>query len=292
MLRRSARRRQIVSTDSSRKTAGQNATPKVPLRSAWARTLWDWRGSIWDPGSNWSVICWCNAKLCWLRRDSSSRPLPRFCNEYSKLAAAAATARQRLWKVTPKLHLFSHLCEWQSVSLGNPRFYWCYSDEDMVGQLVEVAESCHPEHHVNHGAFQVVEICVRGGYRGLTHCFPFLCRQKPSHNVGHRDTKHAHDASPAANIPPDSPADNRNTHIVIDTQTLTHIVTHSQTIKYTQIRTDTQGQRAHITAHPRIVPDTQIQNTHITALPQTTRRQHETHIMTHSQTTKNHAHLE
>ena len=34
--------------------------------------------------------------------------------------------------------------EWQSVSLGNPRFFWCYSDEDMVGQLVEVAESCHP----------------------------------------------------------------------------------------------------------------------------------------------------
>ena len=55
------------------------------------------------------------------------------------------------------------------MSLGNPRFSWCYSDEDMVGQLVEVAESCHPEHDDNHGAFQVVDICVRGGSRGLTH---------------------------------------------------------------------------------------------------------------------------
>ena len=30
------------------------------------------------------------------------------------------------------------------MSLGNLRFFWCYSDEDMVGQLVEVAESCLP----------------------------------------------------------------------------------------------------------------------------------------------------
>ena len=60
------------------------------------------------------------------------------------LEARGATARQKLWKVAPKLHLFLHLCEWQSVSLGNRRFFWCHSDEDMVGQLVEVAESCHP----------------------------------------------------------------------------------------------------------------------------------------------------
>ena len=36
-----------------------------------------------------------------------------------------------------------HLCEWQGPELGNPRFYWTYSDEDMVGTMVEVAESCH-----------------------------------------------------------------------------------------------------------------------------------------------------
>ena len=73
MLVRSARRRQIFSTGSSRKTqfapraAGHNSTPKVPLRDAWSRTHWDWRGSIWDPGSNWSVSCWCSTALCWLR---------------------------------------------------------------------------------------------------------------------------------------------------------------------------------------------------------------------------------
>ena len=53
--------------------------------------------------------------------------------------------RSRKWKATPKFHLFSHLTEWQIPDLGlNPRFYWTYADEDLVGQLVEVAQSCHP----------------------------------------------------------------------------------------------------------------------------------------------------
>ena len=50
----------------------------------------------------------------------------------------------KLWKMNPKLHLFDHLCCWQAVEVGNPRFYWTYSDEDLVGLLIEVAESCHP----------------------------------------------------------------------------------------------------------------------------------------------------
>ena len=135
----------------------------------------------------------------------------------------------------------------------------------MVGQF---------DDDVNHGAFQVIDICVRGGSRGL--------RQKHSHHAGHRDTKHAHDASPAANIQhtqQHSP-DNSNTHIVIDTQTLTHIVTHSQTMKHMRIWTDTQRQSAHITVHLCIVPGTQMQNTHIMALPRTTKF---THIVSRTQ---------
>ena len=27
---------------------------------------------------------------------------------------------------------------------GNPRLCWCYSDEDLVGQIMEVGRSCHP----------------------------------------------------------------------------------------------------------------------------------------------------
>ena len=44
----------------------------------------------------------------------------------------------------PKAHLFQHLCEWQAVELGNPKFYWVYADEDLVGHMIEVGRSCHP----------------------------------------------------------------------------------------------------------------------------------------------------
>ena len=43
--------------------------------------------------------------------------------------------------MTPKVHLMIRLCEWQLQTM-NPRF-WVYSDEDLVGKMVEVAESCH-----------------------------------------------------------------------------------------------------------------------------------------------------
>ena len=63
---------------------------------------------------------------------------------YSNFAKEAFAAGVRMWKVQPKLNLFQHLCEWQ-VPLGlNPRMYWTYADEDLVGQLIEVASSCHP----------------------------------------------------------------------------------------------------------------------------------------------------
>ena len=67
----------------------------------------------------------------------------KLCRTYAKLAAKAATDRQKLWKATPKLHLFLHLCEWDS-DMGNPRFFWCYADEDLVGQMIQAGESCHP----------------------------------------------------------------------------------------------------------------------------------------------------
>ena len=45
--------------------------------------------------------------------------------------------------MTPKVHLMLHLCEDQAPSVGNPKFYWVYADEDLVGSMIEVAESCH-----------------------------------------------------------------------------------------------------------------------------------------------------
>ena len=66
------------------------------------------------------------------------------CVLYGQLSAEAFALGKKLWKFTPKFHLFLHLCEWQVPSLGNPRFWWTYSDEDLVGMLIEVAQTCHP----------------------------------------------------------------------------------------------------------------------------------------------------
>ena len=62
--------------------------------------------------------------------------------QFSKLASAFAG--QLLWKTSPKLHLWEHLTEWQCLVFGNPRYYWTYADEDLVGAIIEVAETVHP----------------------------------------------------------------------------------------------------------------------------------------------------
>ena len=67
------------------------------------------------------------------------------CILYAALANESATANKKYWKMSPKWHLFLHLCEWAIPDTGlNPRSYWTYADEDIVGNLIEVAEGCHP----------------------------------------------------------------------------------------------------------------------------------------------------
>jgi len=80
--------------------------------------------------------------------DEAKRELPkvgnRLCALYGSLAREMFTLGQKFWKMNPKMHLFLHLCEWVVPELGlNPRQYWCYADEDVVGQLVEVARTSH-----------------------------------------------------------------------------------------------------------------------------------------------------
>ena len=67
----------------------------------------------------------------------------RLATIYASLAQSSLAVGLKTWKIMPMLYTFVHLCEWQAVEVGNPRFYWTYVDEDLVGLLVEVAESCH-----------------------------------------------------------------------------------------------------------------------------------------------------
>ena len=69
----------------------------------------------------------------------------QLCAIYAQLSNEACRRKEKVWKAVPKFHLFAHLCEWQIPQLGlNPRYYWCYADEDLVGSLIETAQSCHP----------------------------------------------------------------------------------------------------------------------------------------------------
>ena len=152
-----------------------NSWPKLHTKGAIARCLvpYDLGLALQHLGSREQLVCQLLVRYYTLLASEGQFFSPaakvempalglRFCKEYSKLAAAAATARQNLWKVTPKLS--GSPCRWVTHD-----FFWCYSDEDMVGQLVEVAESCHPGTMSTTALFKWLTFCVRGGSRGLTH---------------------------------------------------------------------------------------------------------------------------
>ena len=67
----------------------------------------------------------------------------RLPGTYAHLAKEALEAGIKAWKLVPKFHIFQHMVGEHAARWGNPRFWWCYSDEDMVGQCIEVAQSCH-----------------------------------------------------------------------------------------------------------------------------------------------------
>ena len=48
-----------------------------------------------------------------------------------------------MWKATPKIHLIQELLQYQCQIWGNPSYYWCYGDEDLVGNMIEIGTSCH-----------------------------------------------------------------------------------------------------------------------------------------------------
>ena len=78
----------------------------------------------------------------------------RLVGLYTSLATAAKAAGLKMWKLQPKLHLFQHLCEWQAITHGNPRYYWTYADEDLAGKMAEVSQSCHPRTLAASGLFK------------------------------------------------------------------------------------------------------------------------------------------
>ena len=64
---------------------------------------------------------------------------------YAKLSAHFASIGEKLFKMSPKVHLFIHLCLTvaEAGSHMNPRYFWTYADEDILGQIVDIAHTCH-----------------------------------------------------------------------------------------------------------------------------------------------------
>ena len=65
-------------------------------------------------------------------------------NLYMQLSIWSYNKRLKLWKLSPKLHLWEHLTEDQAPAGLNPREFWTYGDEDLVGQLIDIAQGVHP----------------------------------------------------------------------------------------------------------------------------------------------------
>ena len=62
---------------------------------------------------------------------------------HSKLHTDAFVKGQTRWEFQPTAHLIDHMVSWQASEWGNPAYSWCYGDEDLVGQCIEIASSCH-----------------------------------------------------------------------------------------------------------------------------------------------------
>ena len=37
-----------------------------------------------------------------------------------------------------------HLLEMQAIIYGDPKWWWCYADEDLDGLMIDVADGAHP----------------------------------------------------------------------------------------------------------------------------------------------------
>ena len=65
----------------------------------------------------------------------------RFLYMYSELRRNATDVY--LWHLVPKFHQFQHIILDSAADLNNPRFFHCFSDEDMVGKMLIVARAAH-----------------------------------------------------------------------------------------------------------------------------------------------------
>ena len=62
----------------------------------------------------------------------------QLCLLYASLTSESADPL--LWRLKPKFHLMTELCEYQVLDFGSPEDFWAYKDESCVGFVAEFSE--------------------------------------------------------------------------------------------------------------------------------------------------------
>ena len=102
-----------------------------------------------------AATCWGLAYFCdrlgragrWLSDDDieAMRLGGRtYLDGYAWLARYSVDAQTLRWVWNPKHHQFEHLLDEIMQDRLNPRYYWNYADEDLVGRVATTAKNCHP----------------------------------------------------------------------------------------------------------------------------------------------------
>ena len=82
--------------------------------------------------------------------DQSAARLQDFCRRHLLLFMSLAREVVQTdgewvrWRFFPKAHMLQHLAGAQARRWGNPKEWWCYTDESVIGMVVRLAETCHP----------------------------------------------------------------------------------------------------------------------------------------------------
>jgi hypothetical protein len=135
--------------------------PKLKCKAAAARHLAPYMLELAKRFDNTSVhdrtkiaLCQLTVKFYDILKSHSQYLAQDVCDElatttrqmailYNSLYTEAFNMGLKLWKMTPKVHLVIHSSEVQASMWGNPMYYWTYADEDLVGLMIEIGESCH-----------------------------------------------------------------------------------------------------------------------------------------------------
>ena len=84
-----------------------------------------------------AFYCFCSRHVEFDPRDIATCTR-RACLQYGALRSLADARGEDVWRPKPKLHMWQELAEYQAASLGNPKHFWAYKDEDFMGLIAEL----------------------------------------------------------------------------------------------------------------------------------------------------------